>query len=141
MDKESGLFFYVGMTGITPGSYSQSMVYSPLDHKFVWACILPDQTSCLFTIDPMTGVAQSMYRYEYPNQYTILYTPDKVCAENAPGLATFKSLQFEGASTTGKGVVTLPTVNYVGEPYRKNLSEYKPMMYCLFGIFHDCSFQ
>lgn len=116
MDKESGLFFYVGMTGITPGSYSQSMVYSPLDHKFVWACILPDQTSCLFTIDPITGVAQSVYRYEYPNQYTILYTPDKVCVDNAPGLATFKSLQFEGASTTGKGVVTLPTVNYVGEP-------------------------
>ncbi len=115
MDKESGIFFFVGLTGITPGSYSQSMVYSPLDRKFVWASILPNQTSCLFTIDPETGTARSTCRYEYANQYTILYTPDKVCADNAPGLATFKSLQFEGASTSGKGIVTLPTVNYIGE--------------------------
>lgn len=115
MDKDSGLFVSIGLTGVTPGTFAQSMVYSPLDQKFVWACILPDQTSCLFAIDPTTGLARSTCRYDYANQYTILYTPDKICADNAPGLATFKSLQFEGASTTGKGVVTLPTVNYIGE--------------------------
>lgn len=116
MDKESGVFLFVGLTGITPGTFSQSMVYSPLDRKFIWAAIFPDQTSCLFTIDPLTGTAQSTCRFEYANQYTILYTPDQVCDDNAPGLVTFKSLQFEGASTSGKGVVTLPNVNYVGEP-------------------------
>lgn len=115
MDKESGIFFFVGLTGVVPGTYSQAMVYSPLDHKFVWAGILPDQTSCLFGIDPETGVARSTCRYAYPNQYTILYTPDKVCADNAPGLAIFKSLHFEGAEKRGVGVVTLPSVNYIGE--------------------------
>ncbi len=116
MDRESGLFFFVGLTGVVPGSYSQSMVYSPLDHKFIWAAILPDQTSCLFEVDPATGVGRSTCRFAYPNQYTILYTPDKICPDNAPGLATFKSLEFEGASTKGNGKVTLPKVNYIGEP-------------------------
>ncbi len=115
-DKEFGTLTYVGNTGLIPGSFSQSMVYSPLDRKYVWAAILPDQTSCVFTVDPETGVATSTYRFDYPNQYTVLWTPDQLCADNAPGLATFKSLEFEGASQKGKGVVTLPTVNYIGEP-------------------------
>lgn len=113
-DKETGDFYYVGMTGLVPGSFSQSMVYSPLDHKFVWAAIFPDQTSCIFTIDPETGTAQSTHRYDYANQYTVLYTPDQLCADNAPGLAEIKSLTFEGASQNGKGVVTLPSVYYSG---------------------------
>lgn len=115
-DKETGEFIYIGMTGLIPGSYSQSMVYSPLDHKFVWAAILPDQTSCIFTIDPETGAAQSTYRFDYANQYTVLYTPDQLCADNAPGLASFKSITFDGPSQNGKGVVTLPSVDYIGNP-------------------------
>lgn len=116
LDKDFALFEYVGMTGIVPGSYSQSMVYSPLDNKFVWAAILPDQTSCIFMIDPETGDSHSTCRYEYANQYTVLYTPDQLCDDNAPGLATFKSVTFEGATTKGKGVVTLPSVSYAGNP-------------------------
>ena len=116
LDKEYAFFEYVGMTGIVPGSYSQSMVYSPLDNKFVWAAILPDQTSCIFMIDPDFGSSTSTCRYAYPNQYTVLWTPDQLCDDNAPGLATFKSVTFEGATTQGKGVVTLPTVNYAGNP-------------------------
>ena len=116
LNKEYGLFEYVGMTGIVPGSFSQSMVYSPLDQQFVWAAILPDQTSCIFLIDPETGDSHATCRYEYANQYTVLYTPDQLCDDNAPGLATFKSITFEGPSTKGKGVVTLPTVDYIGRP-------------------------
>lgn len=115
-DKETGEFYYVGMTGLVPGSYSQSMVYSPLDQKFVWAAILPDQTSCIFTIDPESGEAQSTCRFDYANQYTVLYTPDQLCADNAPGLVTFKSIVFEGPSQKGKGIVTLPSVDYSGRP-------------------------
>ena len=115
-NKEYALFEYIGMTSIVPGSYSQSMVYSPLDNKFVWAAILPDQTSCIFMIDPETGESHSTCRFEYANQYTVLYTPDQLCDDNAPGLATFKSVTFEGATTKGKGVVTLPSVSYSGDP-------------------------
>ena len=116
LDKEYAFFEYVGMTGIVPGSYSQSMVYSPLDNKFVWAAILPDQTSCIFMIDPELGSSSSTCRFAYPNQYTVLWTPDQLCDDNAPGLATFKSVTFEGATSQGKGVVTLPSVNYAGDP-------------------------
>ncbi|KAL7713907.1 P5A-ATPase transmembrane helical hairpin domain-containing protein [Entamoeba marina] len=31
--------------------------------------------------------------------------------------------------------VTTFAVNYVGEPYRKNITEYKPLMYCLLAVF------
>lgn len=115
MDKTNGNFVRVASTGVVPGSFSQSMVYSPLDKAFIWAAILPDQTSCIYEIDPVSANTTLLHRFDYVNQYTILCTPDKLCADNAPGLVNFTGIKFDGASLTGEGTIVLPTTYYNGD--------------------------
>lgn len=115
MNKETGEFDYVAGTGVVPGPYVQAMVYSPLDHAFIWTAIHGDQSSCIYSIDPETGKAYLLHEFEYVNQYIVLSTPDKVCDDNAPGLVQFNSMTFNKDELTGVGEIVLPTTKFSGD--------------------------
>jgi hypothetical protein len=104
----------IGATGLSISTYLQAMVYSPIDRAFMAELILKSGSSVLASIDPLTGVATPITTYENSTQYAVLTCPDEVRDDNAPGVPTFTTLNFDKASLTGSGSATFSSMTFGG---------------------------
>lgn len=114
IDRYTGEATKVCTLTVSPAEYSQSMVYAPLEHGFVWSAMLADNTSGFYRIEPETGVITLLGNMAAQNQFLMLYCPDADAADEAPGLSEF-STSFDGPALSGNVTVTMPAVTFGGE--------------------------
>lgn len=115
LDRISGKASVVGPVGFSPAEYSQSMTYAPMEHGFVWAGMLSDNTSGFYRIDPATGSAESLGMMAAQNQFLMLWCPDSDASDSAPDMPDV-SAGFDGPSLTGNLKVSFPSCTFGGKP-------------------------
>ena len=114
IDRESGRATKVKELPVSVATYSQSMVYSPVDHGLIWAAMLQDNTTGFYLLDNEGNLT---LRGNMPaqNQFTMLYCPDKDYSDDLPGIPNDLAATFEGHSLSGNVSVAMPAATFGGE--------------------------
>lgn len=95
----------------SPDSYA-GMVYSPVDKKFYYTAVTNLYASQLYSITPegeFSFVCDLTDDDGYDCVFSYLYTTDRKPDGTTPGLPTFVSTEFVGASTTGSVSFRMPS--------------------------------
>ena len=115
LDKASGKASTIAQLPVEIYTYSQSMIYSPLDHGFVWAAMYSDNTSGFAIINPETGEYKSTGLMAAQNEFVQLYCPNPDFADSTPDVPASLSVSFDKAALSGTFTVELPSTTFGGE--------------------------
>lgn len=116
LDKATGFATRIAKLPVDAATYSQSMVYSPLDRGFVWAAMYADNTSGFALINPTDGAYTPLGQMAAQNEFVQLYCYDKDYADVAPAIVDNVSTTFDGPSLSGTYSFTMPTTAFDGTP-------------------------
>lgn len=116
LNTENGDLEVVGHTGFSPSIYKQTMVYSPIDKKFIWAALIGDDlAACVIAVDPITGEGEKIADLPLYTEYNILETLDVAPEEDIPASPEILSVEFEKASLNGSVTIRTPKQLFGGE--------------------------
>lgn len=73
INKQTGEQTLIGSTGIHPDTYNVSACFDLSDNTLYWTCVMPDETSALYTVDITTGKATKVMDFRDEEQITGLY--------------------------------------------------------------------
>lgn len=73
INKQTGEQTLIGPTGIHPDTYNVSACFDLSDNTLYWTCVLPDESSALYTVDTSTGKATKVMDFRDAEQITGLY--------------------------------------------------------------------
>lgn len=122
LDTATGTLSQVAKFGLPVNTSVYGMTYSPLDKKFVAVIPASDETSDLYTIDPLNPQLDKHATLLNTVQCRILVTPDKLLAPGTPGVAEILSVEFNEGSTSGTATVKLPAKTFDGVDLSGNLT-------------------
>lgn len=114
LDRQTGVATKIKELPIEIATYSQSMVYSPVDHGMIWAAMLQDNTSGFYLLDT-AGNLTLRGMMPAQNEFTLLYCPDPDYSDALPSIPSDVSAAFDGPSLTGTVSVTIPATTFGGE--------------------------
>ena len=83
INKATGRPTMVGMTGVTPILYSQSMTYDNRTGLLLWAA-QTSEGSAMYTVDPETAAVQKIISFRKNEQFTSLYSIESSAKDDAP---------------------------------------------------------
>lgn len=127
INTETGEETYVGNTGIVPsdatGYFGQTGEIDPKTNTFYWACVMPDGSSSLYTVDLKDGHATKIGDYaDGKIQMFDMIMAGRQAEDDAPARATDLAVSFPNGGTTGTVSFTAPATNYAGEAISGDLS-------------------
>ncbi len=108
-----GNFEYLGDVDLprvdNMAGWSSGMVYSPKDKCFFWDAQYAEFDSDFVRIDPTTYHCEILKAYPFLDQITFMCCNDDDGMPGGPAAGTLKDYGFEGTSTSGTIVYTMPT--------------------------------
>lgn len=99
IDKETGEYVEVGLTGLTP-KYAQSASVDPETNVIYWCASLEDGTAGVYTLDTSTGKADLYFNLVDNDEFTCVFIEAPTKGLNAPAAITdFSMATVDGNST------------------------------------------
>lgn len=114
INRKNGRPAFVGMTGITPTLYAQSMMYDNRTGKFLWAAQTVNGSE-MYAVDPITAEAERVAVFTHNEQFTALWTANDEALDGAPARVEDLKLDYDGdGGLNGTISFSVPTTKYGG---------------------------
>lgn len=115
IDRRTARPTFVGMTGITPVLYSQSMVFDGRTGMLLWAA----QTAAgsqLYAVNPVTAEARWVLNFKNSEQFTAIWPEDAAAPDGAPAQAENLRLAYDAdGGLQGTISFTVPSKTFGGQ--------------------------
>lgn len=118
IDRKTGKETFVGSTGVNIKDdngmfYTQGGVIDPKTDTFFWACTDANRQCVIYTVD--LGDASVTRVGSSPYQQVALNVLPPAAEDKAPAAVTDFAVSFDGPSTSGKALFTLPGKTFDGD--------------------------
>ena len=116
IDKQTGAFTPIGMTGIQVSDFSQSAAIDPRTGIFYWAAVHADESASLYQVSLDTGLATKLFDFAHNEEYVGIWIPEPEAADQAP--AAISDLRVQAIQDQLRASVsgTISVTRYDGEP-------------------------
>lgn len=122
INKTNGVSSYIGATGVSPQSYSQSAFYDGKTGTLIWST-QTSQGSKLYSINITTGEASLIASYTDSEQIIGLYTLDNEAVDGAPAQIKDLKLNFAQPGDLSATIdFTIPTTSYDNNSLSENVN-------------------
>ncbi len=113
IDKQSASMTAIGNTGINAAGL-QSATFDLKTGVLYWAALHSDNSTALYSVDTVTGIATKIGDFPHNEQLVGLYIPAPAADDNAPAALSDFKVTFESPSTSGNVSFRLPTLSFGG---------------------------
>lgn len=93
VNRETGAPSRIGSTGVNVASYAQSMAWDSQSNSFLWSAITPTG-SALYTLDPATGAASLIRKFDDNEQIVCMYPVEEAKASGCPEATSVPAWNF-----------------------------------------------
>lgn len=122
VNKANGRVSLVGPTGVGVAAYTQSMEYDGRTGTFLWAAVT-NRGSMLYSVDPATGAAQEVSRFDNGEQIVGLYFDEFEGQPEAPAAVSNFAVNIDAPEAlAGNFSMTLPTLTGEGNSLSGNVN-------------------